>query len=297
MPSPEFQRLIKKLHELPAVFDKEVEARRADIEKAASIFRVADDVICDPVDVNGVPGEWIVPPSAVSGSVLYFLHGGGYCIGSIDSHRHMVANIARAAKVRALMIDYRLSPEHPFPAGLDDAITGYRWLVEQGFGPETMVIAGDSAGGGLALATLLKLREEGLAQPAGAVLISPWTDMTGETESRRTRAAEDPLIDPEHTQFIAELYLDGTDAKHPMTSPLFADLTGLPALFIQVGTAEVLLDDSTRLEEAARKQGVDVELEVWDDMFHVWHFYADWIPEGRQANEKIAQFMAARLPA
>ena len=200
-----------------------------------------------------------------------------------------------AAGIRALSLEYRLCPEHPFPAGLDDALTAYRWLVEEGAAPESIVIAGDSAGGGLTLATLLKLREDDFAQPAGAVLISPWTDLTSSGDSIKTHAAMDPILNADHTAHIADWYADGADVTLPLISPLFADLVGLSPLFVQVGGAEILLDDSTRLAQAARDQGLDAELEVWDDMFHVWHYYADWIPEGRDAIGNIAEFMSAKL--
>ena len=295
MPSAEFERLLKKLRTLPRTFGEDVAEQREAMDNAAAPFPLGEDVVREETNAGGVPAEWLTPETASGDGVLMYLHGGGYCIGSMTSHRHMIANIARAAGVRALSVGYRLSPEHPFPAGLDDAVTVYRWLVERGTSPKCIVIGGDSAGGGLTLATLLKLREDGIDQPAGAVLISPWTDLTSSGDSIRTQAASDPILNPDRIGHIAQWYADGADVTLPLISPLFADLAGLPPLFVQVGSAEILLDDSTRLAQAARDQGLDLELEVWEDMFHVWHYYADWIPEGREAIEKIAHFMSAKL--
>lgn len=295
MPSAEFERLLKKLRTLPRTFGEDIAEQREAMDNAAASFPLGEDVVREETNAGGVPAEWLTPETASGDGVLMYLHGGGYCIGSMTSHRHMIANIARAAGVRALSVGYRLSPEHPFPAGLDDAVTVYRWLVEKGTPPKCIVIGGDSAGGGLTLATLLKLREDGIDQPAGAVLISPWTDLTSSGDSIRTQAASDPILNPDRIGHIAQWYADGADVTLPLISPLFADLSGLPPLFVQVGSAEILLDDSTRLAQAALDQGLDLELDVWEDMFHVWHYYADWIPEGREAIEKIAQFMSAKL--
>jgi len=296
MPTAEYDRLYEKLQSLPPVFGRDIKASRAEMEKAAAkFFPVSDEVTCQPVDANGVSAEWVTPKEDVGEGVILMLHGGGYCIGSIASYRNVAGNLARIAKRKTLLIEYRLSPEHPFPAALDDAATAYNWLLDQGVKPNHITIVGDSAGGNLTLTTLLRLREDDVALPAVAVAISPWTDLTGSGESARTRVEEDPLIKPDRTNYIAEWYHRYTDIKHPLVSPLFADLTGLPPLLIQVGTRETLLDDSTRFAEAARNHGVEVDLQIWDDMFHVWHYYADWIPEGIQAFEQIAQFIDSRI--
>lgn len=291
MPSPEFERLLKKLHSLPKSEIVSFQAHRKELDDAALAFAVGDDVACSSVEVAGVSGEWITPKSASDNAVLLYLHGGGYCVGSIDSHRPMVAHIARAANVRTLMIDYRLAPEHPFPAGLDDAVAAYEWLLEQGLAPDSIVIGGDSAGGGLTLATLLRSRDADLPMPSAAVLISPWLDLTASGESIVTCAEVDPTLAPDRLGEYIDGYCGDTAVDHPLVSPLFADLASLPPLLIQVGTAEILLDDSTRLAHAAQRLEVEVALEVWEDMFHVWHYYAEWIPEAREAITQLADFV------
>lgn len=257
----------------------------------------APDVRCEAVVAGGVPGEWIVPPGAEESRVLLYLHGGGYVIGSVNTHRDMVSRIARAAQARALAIDYRLAPEHPFPAAVEDATAAYRWLLASGMPAERIVIAGDSAGGGLTLATLLALRDAGDLLPAAAVCISPWTDLAVTGESMDTKADVDPMIRKAEAIEGAKLYLAGADPKTPLASPLYADLSGLPHLLIQVGTHETLQDDSVRLAERARAAGVDVTLEQWEEMIHVWHFFAFILPEAQQAIDRIGQFVREHVPA
>jgi epsilon-lactone hydrolase len=244
-----------------------------------------------------VPAEWVVAAGADSDRVLLYLHGGAYQIGSPATHRHMVALLSGAAGARVLSVDYRLAPEHPFPAALDDAVTAYRWLLATGTDRGVLALAGDSAGGGLALATLVALRDAGEAMPAAAVVLSPWTDLALTGESLRTRADADVLIKPGGMAETAEAYLAGQDPRHPYASPLYADLHGLPPLLIHVGDAEVILDDSTRLAARARDHGVDVTLEVWDEMPHVWHAFAGLLPEADQAIERIGGWLSGRIPA
>lgn len=297
MASPQLQNIIQMLRSLPQSERGDYATARAAIDAAASWFPTPDDVALEPVDADGVPGEWIAAPGAAEDAVVYYLHGGGYTIGSINSHRSLISRISRAAGARAFAIDYRLAPEHPFPAGLEDALTGYRWLMAQGVEPSRMVIAGDSAGGGLTLATLLSLRDAGDPLPAAAVLISPWTDMTHSGESIKTRAELDPMIKADEAGTVSDAYLDGHDPKDPLVSPVFADLSGLPPMLIQVGDYEVLLDDSTRVAERAKAAGVDVTIEVWDEMIHVWHFFASMLPEGQQAIDRIGEYVRERVPA
>jgi acetyl esterase/lipase len=249
----------------------------------------------EPVDAGGVPAEWTAAPGARTDRTLVYLHGGGYCLGSVATHRSLVARLSRAARVRVLSVDYRLAPEHPHPAAVEDAVAALRFAYASGLDPARVAVGGDSAGGGLAVAALLALRDRGLPLPAAGVCISPWTDLSASGASVRTRADLDPLVDADDLACLAAAYLGGRDPRAPLASPLFADLRGLPPLLVHVGTAEILLDDATRLAENARDAGVDVELEVWDDMIHVWHAFADLLPEGVQAIEGIATFLEKRL--
>jgi monoterpene epsilon-lactone hydrolase len=296
-PSPEIQNLVKLLRSQKAPADRTPGEQRASFEDVAVLLAGSVEATSDPVDAGGVAGEWIAASGAGAGRTLYYLHGGGYVIGSINTHRALIARLSAASGARAFAINYRLAPEHPFPAAVEDAVTGYRWLLEQGVDPAGLVIAGDSAGGGLTVATLVALRDAGVPLPAAAVCLSPWTDMEGIGESAKTRAAADPMIDPEEGLSQARLYLGDADPRTPLAAPLYADLSSLPPMLIHVGDAEVLLDDSTRLAERARAAGVDVTLEVWDHMIHVWHFFAAILPEGQQAIDRIGAFVRERTAA
>ncbi|MGH7838864.1 MAG: alpha/beta hydrolase [Candidatus Binataceae bacterium] len=273
----------------PAKPDTTIGQMRGAMEKVAE--RVAKDVTVTPVSAGGVPAEWIVAPGAADDRVILYLHGGGYVMGSINTHRAMIARISRAAQAKALALDYRLAPEHPFPAAVEDATAAYRWLLAQGYKPGKIVIAGDSAGGGLTLATLLSLRDAQTPLPAAAVPISAWTDMEGTGASVRTRASRDPMVGSASLLGMAKNYLGQADPKNPLASPLHGDYRGIPPLLIQVGDAEIILDDSTLVAEKAKAAGVKVNLEVWDDMVHVWHVYAKLLPEGQQAIDRIGQYV------
>jgi acetyl esterase/lipase len=298
MPSPQLQTVISFLRQRPIESpDVPIEQARAAFDAVSNMIRVASDVILEPVDVDGTPGEWISTPDASANRVVLYLHGGGYVIGSIDSHREMISRIARSSAARALAIDYRLAPEHPFPAAVEDATKAYRWLLKQGVSPENIVISGDSAGGGLTVAALLALRDAGDPLPAAAACISPWTDLEITGETMITKADVDPMIRPEDAKGGAERYHGATDPSHPLISPIRADLSGLPPLLIQVGTSEVLLSDSTRLAERAKAAGVDVTIEQWDEMIHVWHFFAFMLPEGHQAIQRIGEFVREKTGA
>jgi epsilon-lactone hydrolase len=292
MVSEQLKNVIERIKSQPQNPNAPLEKRRAFMERISE--HVASDVTCEPVIAGGVPAEWIAAPGAVQDRVILYLHGGGYVIGSINTHRAMIARIARASNARALALDYRLAPEHPFPAAVDDATAAYKWLLAEGYRPAKIVIAGDSAGGGLTLAALVALRDSGLPLPAGAVPISPWTDLEGTGESVRTRAAKDPMVGQANLAESAKQYYGAHNPKDPLVSPLHANFRGLPPMLIHVGDAEILLDDSTRVAERAKAAGVDVELEVWDDMIHVWHVFAKLLPEGQQAIDKIGKFVIAR---
>jgi acetyl esterase/lipase len=271
-----------------------LEERRAYFNRLNEQFPTPQDVRVEPVNANGVQAEWVKAPDASDDRVILYLHGGGYVVGSPTSHRHLVAALSRASLSSALSIDYRLAPEHPFPAAVEDAVSAYGWLIKEGVAPERIAIAGDSAGGGLTVATMISLRDQEVALPAGGVCISPWTDLTITAESYKTKASVDPMINRDQLSMMAAAYLGGADARTPLASPLFADLTGLPPLLVHVGSDEVLLDDSLLLAERASAAGVDTTLEIWDDMIHVWHFFHPMLEEARDAITSAAQFIRER---
>jgi len=295
MASEQLQTIIQVLRSRPAQDGLTFEEMRADFEQVTSFFPVPADVRYERVDAGGVAAEWITTPQATAERVVFYLHGGGYTTGSVNTHRELISRMSRAAGARALAIDYRLAPEHPFPAALEDAITAYRWSLENGVDPTRIVIAGDSAGGGLTVAALVALRDAGDPLPAAGVCLSPWVDLEGIGESMTTKAEVDPMEHREALLAMAKAYLGDANPRTPLAAPLYADLTGLPPLLIHVGTAETLLDDSTRLAERARSAGVDVVLEPWEDMIHVWHFFASMLPEGQQALDRIGEFIRERV--
>jgi monoterpene epsilon-lactone hydrolase len=291
MASEQLQMIIEVLRSRPTQEGLTFEEMRADFEQATSFFAVPADVRCEEVDAGGVPAEWIMTPEATAERIILYLHGGGYTIGSVKTHRELISRLSRVAGARARAINNRLAPEHPFPAAVEDATTAYRWLLKNGMEPSRIVIAGDSAGGGLTVAALVALRDAGDALPAAGVCLSPWVDMEGIGESATAKAEADPIVQREHLLEMAEAYLGGANPRTPLAAPLYADLAGLPPLLIHVGTAEVLLDDSVRLAERARAAGVDVVLEQWEDMIHVWHIFASILPEGQQALDRIGEFI------
>ncbi|HEV8718932.1 MAG TPA: alpha/beta hydrolase [Candidatus Binatia bacterium] len=291
MASPQLQMAIEAFKTIGEEMAKapDMKSMRAVMEKMAA--PAPADVKCTAVNAGGVPAEWVVAPGAAADRFLLYLHGGGYVMGSINTHREMVSRLSRAAGVRALALDYRLAPENPFPAAVNDATAAYRWLLSQDAKPERTVIAGDSAGGGLALATLVAIRDAKLPLPAAGVCLSPWADMEGVGASMTSKAKEDPVVQKEMLLNMAKLYLGGADPKTPLAAPLHADLRGLPPLLIQVGSAETLLDDASRVTERAKAAGVKVDLEVWNEMIHVWQLFAPILPEGQEAIEKIGKFI------
>jgi len=291
MASNELQMIIDTFRSGPKISDLSIEEQRAQMEVGLTQFQLPTDVRCDPVDAGGVPAEWITTPGVVAERVIYYLHGGGYVLGSINTHREMVSRLSRAASARVLILDYRLAPENPFPAAVDDSTAAYCWLLSVGVDPARLVIAGESAGGGLTVATLVALRDAGESLPRAGICLSPWVDLECLGESMVTKAEIDPVLTRDSTLMWAKAYLVDTDPRTPLASPLYADLTGLPLLLIQVGTAEVLFDDATRLADRARAASVDVILEPWDDMIHMWHSLAAILPEGQQAIDRIGEFI------
>lgn len=294
MQSEQLEMLVKMIRANQTEEIPPIDEARAYFETMASMFPAEDDVRCESVQVGNMPAEWVTAPGAGRNPVIFYLHGGGYTIGSINTHRGLAARLSRAAKARVLLIGYRLAPEHPYPAALEDSVSGYRWLLKSGIKPQKIVIAGDSAGGGLTVATLVALRDAGDPLPAAAVCLSPWTDLAGTGKSLATKAELDPLVHRQGIEIMAKAYLGNADARTPLASPLYAKLNGLPPLLVQVGTSEVLLDDATRLAERAKAAGVDVVLETWDDMIHVWQYFAGMLPEGQQAIERIGEFIRTR---
>lgn len=246
-----------------------------------------------------VRAEWVVPRggTAPGAAVVYYLHGGGYVACSPVTHRPITITLARQLHARVFALDYRLAPEHPFPAALEDALAGYRWLLAQGVAPSRLVLAGDSAGGGLALATLVALRDAGDPLPAAAYLLSPWTDLAGTGESVRRNAEACDTFQPADVPRFAAAYLGPTPPDDPRASPLYADLHGLPPLLTQVGTSEILYSDATRLHDRALAAGVASELHTYDGVPHVWQVLAWVLPEARSALAEAAAWLRRQLPA
>ena len=294
MPNAQLDAVIDLLTSRESPENPTLEDSRARFEKlaldvggdtAASILRV---------DADGIPAELVSSGETSSGRAILYLHGGGYVIGSPATHRELARRLSVAADADVLSIDYRLAPENPFPAAVEDAVSAYRWLVGQGCDPAGVAIAGDSAGGGLTVATLVSLRDQGLPLPACGVCISPWVDMEGLGESMNSRASLDPMVQREGLVAMAETYLGGADSRTPLAAPLYADLHGLPPLLIQVGTDETLYDDSTRLAVRAEAAGVETCFESWDEMIHVWHLFAPMLDDGQRAIERIGEFVRGK---
>jgi epsilon-lactone hydrolase len=294
MSQEQLQAIIEQLKANPVLEQPEIEAQRAGFEQMAEMFPVPADVKCEPVTAGTVKAEWVTAPGAASDRVILHLHGGGYVIGSINTHRALAAGLSRAAKARVLLIGYRLAPEHPHPAAVEDATAAYRWLLAQGFSPKRIAIAGDSAGGGLTIAALVALRDAGEKLPAAGVCLSPWVDLEGIGDSMTTKADLDPMVKKDSLVELATLYLGGKDPRTPLAAPLYADLSGLPPLLVLAGTWETLLDDASRIAERARKAGVDVTYEPGEGMIHVWQLFAPMLDEGKQSIERIGQYVQSK---
>ena len=291
MPSPEHEAIVAAMAAQPRPdTPPTLDQQRAGFETQFEGWPLPQGVNVEFVDAGGVPAEWIAADDADPGRTFLYLHGGGYMLGSVATHRNLVGRIAREARARCLSLDYRLAPEHPFPAAVEDALAAYRWLLESGVEPSRLAIGGDSAGGGLTLGTLVSLRAAGDPLPACAVCLSPLTDLEGSGDSMRT--ADDPLIsDLSAVDEMTQTYMQGADPRDPRASPLHADYAGFPPLLIQVGTREVLLDDSTRVAVKAREAGVEVTLEVEEGLIHVWQLFGPHVPESKQAVKRIGAFV------
>ena len=290
--SPELDRVIELVKGRAADETQgATEGRRRSFEAMVDGFTIDVPARYSRVNAGGVAAEWVTAEGASDSRVVLYFHGGGYIIGSPRTHRAMLAHLSRDAEARVLSLDYRLAPEFPFPAPVEDSVAAYRWLLDEGFDPARIALGGDSAGGGLTVAALVQIRYLGLPTPGAGVCISPWVDMEGLGESMDTRAKADPMVGKENLMISAKTYLGGADPRAPLAAPLYADLRELPPILIQVGDAEVLLDDSTRLAGVAREAGVKVQMDVWDDMIHVWHLFAPILPEGKQAIKQAGNFI------
>jgi monoterpene epsilon-lactone hydrolase len=272
-----------------------VAEQRSSLDALGSQFPVAEGTEIEPARVGGVKGDWVRAKRARRDAALLYLHGGGYVIGSPTSHRSLIAQLSVDTGLSVFAPDYRLAPEHPFPAAVDDAVAAYKGLIDSGLKPGNLAIAGDSAGGGLTIAALVAARDNGLALPACAVAISPWCDLSQGGESHRARAKRDPIVAREGIDQMAAAYLNGADAKTPLASPLFADLRGLPPLLIQVGTEEALYDDTVGIKARAEEAGVEVSAESWGGMIHVWHLFHPILSEGRDAIARIGNFVKGHI--
>ena len=293
MSDPEIGALRAKLLSRPRSTD--YRQRRKDLDALGQSYALAGDVTIEKISANGVAAEWTSTPGAARDAAVLYVHGGGYVIGSLDSHRHLVAETGRAANTVALALDYRLAPEHPFPAAVDDAVAGYRFLLGQGFKPGRIAIAGDSAGGGLVVAAMVAIREAGLAQPGCGWCLSPWIDMEGLGGSMDSKADDDPMVQKPGLLDMAALYLAGADPRSPLAAPLYADLAGLAPLLIQVGAAETLLDDAVRLAQRAGATDVPVDLQIWPEMVHVWPLFHPELAAGRRALDAAGAFIRQAL--
>ncbi|MBN1138897.1 MAG: alpha/beta hydrolase [Anaerolineae bacterium] len=270
---------------------RDVAEHRASIEKLCRFFKPIGPIRCEPVEANGVPAEWVIPEVVQSSRAILFIHGGSFVAGSIASHRTLAGNVAIASKTRALLLDYRLAPEHPFPAAVEDVVAAYEWLLSQGLAPSQVVAAGDSAGGNLALALLIYLRDRQQPMPAGGVGLCPAPDLSFSGESVAVNLKKDIMLDVGEERTYIDAYLNGVDPRTPLASPIYADLRGLPPLLMQVGSDEILLPDVERFAEKARAAGVEATLEVWPEMQHDWQMAAKLLPEGRQAIEHAGAFV------
>ncbi|MBC3900253.1 alpha/beta hydrolase fold domain-containing protein [Acetobacterium malicum] len=282
----------------PEMIDKDtsIAKLRQDCDKTAErFFKPIPGIDFKPSGYPGFYGEWIELEGAPQEKVVLYFHGGGFVMGNARSHRNIVGNFVKHLGIKALAFDYRLAPEHPAPAAVNDSTAIYSWLLEQGYQPEKIAFAGDSAGGGIALATLLKCKDEGIPLPGVCAVFSPCTDMTISGESHKTRAKADPCTPRGANETYLGYYVGSGDPRHPYASPLFGDLSGLPPTIIQVGDNETLRDDSTRFGEKAKEAGVDVQLKIWKGMFHCFPLLAPMFPEATEALEEVCQFIGKNL--
>jgi len=291
MPSDELQRLRESIAQAPDNRNLSLAEIRSTFLKLGKSFPLPPDVSMEPITGGELRGFRFTPSQPAERKGILYLHGGGYVLGISPLHRVLCASLSRISGMPVWLPDFPLAPEHPFPAALEQVLAAYRLLIARGCDPAGAAVAGDSAGGGLTVALLTALRDAGDPLPGAAACISPWVDLTCSSESYATRAARDPLVRLEEVLRFARYYLADTDPRHPLASPLFADLTGLPPLLIQVGGDEVLLDDAVRLDRRAREQGVSCTLDIWEELIHVWPLFAPMLKEGRDALERMGAYL------
>jgi acetyl esterase/lipase len=272
-----------------------LEEMRANSGMMAQMAAEPEGVTFSPVDAGGVPAIWAIPAQGADDRVIEYLHGGGYILGSAETHRRLAGHLANAIGCRVLDVDYRLAPESPHPGPVEDSVKAYRWLLDQGYRPEHIAISGDSAGGGLTLATVLKLRADGVPQPAAAVPLSPWTDMEGLGETMQSNAERDVLLQLDGLKGMADMFLAGGNSRDPLAAPLYGDYSGVCPLYIQVGADEMLLDDARRVAAKAKADGVDVRLDEFPEMQHVFQLAAGNMPEADDAVARIGAYLRPRL--
>ncbi len=282
---------------LKVVIDKKkqinlpVKVTRKSLEKLSGMAKLPQGVKYEKIDIDGVPVEWCIPDNLKNAGVILYTHGGGYVAGSIRTHRGTTGRLAIASKTKCISVEYGLAPENPFPAALNDVIKVYHFLLKQGYDSKKIVISGDSAGGGLAVATLLKLRDDNAPQPAAGVLLSPWLDLELTGQSATTMASTDPMVVPEALREFGLMYTTKDNLRNPLTSPLYANLKGLPPFYIQASSSEVLYDDTTRFEKKLKEAGVVCNVEYWKNMLHVWQAYAPVLPEAQKAINKLGEYI------
>ncbi len=269
--------------------------RASTLKNAQRTNRIPKGAAVERFNIEGIPAAWIYADYAEQDKIVLYLHGGGYVLGGIDSHQMLCILMAQTLKMKILLPEYRLAPESPFPAAVDDALTAYRWLLAQGYNSKNIIISGDSAGGGLSLAAVLSLRDAGQPLPAAVVCMSPWADLTFKGNSYITKEKSEVILREDVLREWASAYVGKEKSDHRLISPVNADFHGFPPLLIQVGSDEILLDDSLALTEKAKAQGVNVTLKVWDDLWHVWQALGELIPESRQAFEEMGQFVRKHI--
>ncbi len=292
MPSKEHEAVVAMVLATPPAAGS-VQESRDGFEAMMAMTPLPDDASIEEINIEHMNADWVSVPESDDNRVILYLHGGGYVIGSNTGYREFATRMARATQSRLLLINYRLAPENPFPAAVDDAVMAYRWLIDQGISADRIMIAGDSAGGGLTLATLVSLRDGGDALPGCATCFSPWVDLEGTGDSTKEGVIDDPMLALDGLQEMGRQYAGG-DLRNPLAAPLYADLSGLPPLLVFCGTREILMDDGIRIVDNARAVGVDTQLSVGEGLVHVWQIFA--VPEAAESLEEVGRFIAKHLP-